>query len=117
MGTNLSIGSGIPKLDDWTVQANGNMPAVWSPTDAGNRTILFIYSHKLWGRPIWSIPQINSVSQSDCKDIAATPIQQIQIVIIHDLRRIQCPLCRLMIKRSQKKEMRVFKTPMKQKNC
>lgn len=78
----LLIGSHMPNLNNGTVHSYNNMLSARSSTDAGNMACLFIDGEKLRTSPYWSIPQVNCVSKSHCKNIAAAPIKQIQMVII-----------------------------------
>ena len=83
---------GVPELNFWVIKANSNMTTLWIPVDTGDWAFIIIHSDKLWCGAIWCIPQVNSVSKSNCKDIAATPIQQVQAEIVYEIRGIQCTL-------------------------
>uniref|UniRef100_A0A0A9E4C3 Cell division cycle protein 20 n=1 Tax=Arundo donax TaxID=35708 RepID=A0A0A9E4C3_ARUDO len=87
-----SVRAGVPELEIRRVEPNGDVPAVRSPADAGDGTGVLVDGHKLRRGSARGVPQVDRVAERNRQHVVAPPVEQVEVVVINEVRSVQSPL-------------------------
>lgn len=72
------------------------MTTIRRPAHTRHWAFIIRYGHKFWCSMCGCIPKVYRIFKSNSKNIALTPIQKIQVVVIYQTGAIQCTLWSLL---------------------
>ena len=89
-----SLGLGVPQLHDVVVRPHGDevaVPLVADPAHARHEVGLLPQGEQVLDVSRVGLPEVHALSERDREDVALAPAHEVEVVVVHELRRVQYP--------------------------
>ena len=88
------LGLGVPQLHDVVIRPHGDevaVPLVADPAHARHEVGLLPQREQVLDVPRVGLPEVHALSERDREDVALAPAHEVEVVVVHELRRVQYP--------------------------
>ena len=85
----------VPQLHLVVGGAHRHVRALGAPAERGHVGLLARRLHELLDRAVVGVPQVDGVAQRDAEHVVRRPIEQVEVVVVEELRRVEDALGRL----------------------
>ncbi len=88
-GADLAHAADIPDLDLGVVGAHSNVVAILNPADRGDVVRFLWCGAELVDVASGSVPEVDGLAKSDGEDVGGRPVEEIEVVVIHELGSVE----------------------------